>query len=151
MARPSIYSQELADTICKRLAEGESLRSICRDDAMPTKSTVCKWLFDSDKRAFADQYARAREVQAELMAEEIVEISDDTSRDDIVDPLTLQVKPNNEWLARSRLRVDARKWVASKLLPKKYGDRVQQEVSGPNGGPVEGKVVFEFVRPEHKG
>lgn len=61
--RPSIYSQELAATICERLIHGEGLRAICRDDAMPSISTVIDWI--KDKQEFSAQYARARELQAE--------------------------------------------------------------------------------------
>jgi hypothetical protein len=120
MGRPSIFSQKLADTICERLAAGESLRAICLDETMPARSSVFKWLAEDD--TFSDQYARAREAQADHMAEEILQIADDGENDtyktddgDVV---------NHDVIARSRLRVDARKWLASKLAPKKYGDKI---------------------------
>jgi hypothetical protein len=115
MARMT-YSQEIADEICIRLAGGESLRAICssdRDDFMPCQSTVFKWLVEN--QAFAEQYARAREAQAEGYADEIVRIADGESKE----------SDHN----RDRLRVEARKWVAAKLLPKKYGDRVGIDLS----------------------
>jgi len=74
MPRPLEFNEAVADAICERLADGESLRSICRDDEMPAKSTVFKWL--GLIPAFADQYARARETQADSLADDIVDIAD---------------------------------------------------------------------------
>lgn len=119
--RPSSFTQAMADQICERIADGESLRAICRDESMPAKSTVFKWL--ADMKPFADQYARAREAQADTLADEILEIADDTSRDTIATEKNGE-QPNSEWITRSRLRVDARKWLASKMAPKKYGDKI---------------------------
>ena len=76
--RPTVYSDKLAATICGRLAEGESLRTICADDAMPGKSTVLRWLLDGEHKVFRDQYARAREAQADYFADEILAIADDS-------------------------------------------------------------------------
>ncbi len=119
--RPSIYTEPLAAKICRRLAEGKSLRSICRDDAMPAISTVMGWLFDGEHDEFSEQYARAREAQAEVRADEIVDIADDDTNDFTADK-DGNLVANNEHIQRSRLRVDARKWIAAKLLPKRYGD-----------------------------
>jgi hypothetical protein len=121
MGRPSEYCQEIADAICERISDGESLRAICRDEDMPNKATVFRWL--AAYAQFGDQYARAREAQAEALADEIVEIADESSCDTYVDDNGNQ-RTNAEVVARSKLRVDARKWVASKLLPKKYGDKI---------------------------
>lgn len=137
--RPSDFTQELADTICGRLAEGESLRAICETEGLPNKSTVFRWL--ASRTDFRDQYARARELQAETLVDEIIEISDD-ARNDYMANLgegeeTLAYRLNGEHVQRSRLRVDSRKWFASKVAAKKYGDRVTQELSGPDGGPME--------------
>ncbi len=129
MGRPTDYSNEIADLICERIADGESLRSICSDESMPCRSTVFRWL-GLDK-AFSDQYARAKEEQAELLADELVDIAD------LPPPLTAMGATDSGAVAAMRLRIDTRKWVASKLKPKKYGDKVQTEVSGPNGGPVQ--------------
>lgn len=127
MGRPSGYTDELADLICERLAEGESLVQICKDDDMPGVSTVFRWL--ASNAAFRDTYARAREVQAERLADEIVEIADEGRRDTYIDDEGRE-RTNYDVIARSKLRVDARKWIASKLAPKKYGEKVQQEHSG---------------------
>lgn len=126
MARPTSYSPELAAEICERIALGESLRAICREDGTPNQATVYRWL-DQDE-AFREQYARARAKQADTMAEEIVEIADETWNDTQV--TEHGEKPNSEWIARSRLRVDARKWLMSKLAPKKYGEKLDVTTDG---------------------
>lgn len=117
MARPS-YNRDIALGVCRRLAEGESLKAICEDDCMPSRSAVYEWLLLHVE--FADMYARAREEQADTLADEITQIAD-----------------TEEDAARARVRVDARKWVAAKLKPRKYGDRQAVEHSGPNGGPIQ--------------
>ncbi len=126
--RPTDYTEELGALICERIADGESLRAICREDAMPNKGTVFIWLSKHD--LFADQYARAREEQAEAYADEITAIADEESYENIeVEGVTVGVKFDSTAVARNRLRIDARKWVASKLKPKKYGDRVDSTVT----------------------
>ena len=117
-----MFSQEVADRICEQIAEGRSLRDICQDEGMPAKSTVFKWL--SERREFSDQYARAREAQADALFDEILSIADDGSNDTIRDDDGNE-RPNQEVIARSRLRVDARKWMAGKLRPKVYGDKLE--------------------------
>lgn len=107
MGRPSSYSQEMAEAICARLAQGEPLSAICDSEAMPGLSTVYQWL--AAFPSFAELYARAREDQADTMADQIVKIADEKDEDP----------------QRQRLRVDARKWAASKLKPKKYGERIE--------------------------
>lgn len=106
---------------------------------MPALSTVFKWL--SDHQSFSDQYTRARELQAETLVDQIIEIADDGSND-YMEKRTADggfdgYRENGEVIARSRLRVDARKWVAAKMAPKKYSDKVVQEMVGRDGGPIE--------------
>lgn len=131
--RPSSFTQAIADTICERIVEGESLRAICRDPDMPAISSVFKWLANDPK--FADQYARSKEEQGENFADQIVAIADEehTMVKDMGDGVTAVVYDSTA-VARNRLRVDARKWVAAKLKPKKYGDRV--EVDAKHSGNV---------------
>lgn len=136
--RPSLYSDELADDICKEIADGKSLRSICAKNGMPDKSTVFRWLADNE--FFRDQYARAREEQADHYADEIIEIADDSSRDIVIGDDGKEII-NHEHIARARLRVDARKWKASKLAPKKYGDKVAH-VGGDDG---DAPIKFERI------
>jgi len=126
--RPSDYTPELANQICDRLAAGQSLREICRDDDMPHESTVRKWAVE-DREGFYTQYARAREAQTEYWADEIVAIADDSARDSWTDENGVE-RVDHDHISRSRLRVDTRKWLMSKLAPKKYGDRVTNEHTG---------------------
>lgn len=127
--RPSDYTAEIATTICLRLADGESLRSICRDDAMPGKSTVMDWLDQHEE--FRTKYARAREIQADVLFEEMLEIADDGSADyKLAGRDGADIVIDSEAVQRSRLRVETRKWQASKLAPKKYGERLDLNHSG---------------------
>lgn len=127
IGRPSGYTKEIGDEICERLSDGESLRAICRDDHMPSKAAVFRWLYVN--QTFRDQYARAKEEQADSLADDILDIADDGRNDTYVDDEGNK-KVDFDVIQRSRLRVDARKWIASKLKPKVYGDRIQQEISG---------------------
>lgn len=112
---------------------------------MPNKATVFRWL--AIHNAFSDQYARARETQADSLADEILDIADDSSRDTYEDK-DGHTKTDQEVIARSRLRVDARKWLAGKLRPKKYGEKIEQTMQGPEGGPIQGDVTIRFIRPD---
>jgi hypothetical protein len=126
MGRPSSFTQEVADAICVRLMDGESLREICASEEMPDRVTVYRWLQSSE--AFRNQYAHARDVQADTYADETKAIADDGSNDWMEkfgkDGESIGWQVNGEAVARSRLRLDQRKWHASKLAPKRYGDRV---------------------------
>lgn len=129
MARNSSFTQKIADEICGQIAEGRSLRAICGNEGMPDKATVLRWLADERYQSFRDQYARAREAQADALAEEILEIADDGKQDSYVDE-NGNTRTDQEVIGRSRLRVDARKWLASKLAPKKYGDKIETTLKG---------------------
>lgn len=135
--RPSIFTADLADAICERLIEGESLRSICRGDDMPNASTVCRWL--AADAEFCKQYARAREAQADTLFDEILDIADDATNDwmERNGENAAGYELNGEHVQRSRIRIDARKWMAGKLACKKYGDKQQHEHTGKDGGPIE--------------
>jgi len=126
MARPSDYTDEIATEICRRLALGESLVKICEEDGFPVQSTVYLWL--QRHKEFSEKYTRARDQQADVLAEQTVTIADETN-----DP------------AKARLQIDARKWFASKVAPKKYGDKIAQELSGPNGQPIATSLEISFV------
>ena len=120
--RPSIYNPELAAQICEHIAQGKSLRTIAEMEGMPHQATIMAWL-DGSHPDFSEQYARAREAQADKLAEETLLIADESSQDTYVDA-DGNVKTNTEAIQRSKLRVDTRKWLASKMAPKKYGDKV---------------------------
>lgn len=152
MGRPSDFTQEIADLICDRIAEGDSLRKICREDGFPNKSTVFRWLGENSK--FRDQYARAHEEQADTLFDDIVAIADDSANDygfkegedkdgDGARPVFLA-----ENVQRSKLRVEARKWAASKLSPKKYGDFQRTELTGKDGGPISISIADQ-IRSAH--
>lgn len=126
MARPSIYSDAIADTILSRLADGEPLTRICKDDGLPGLTTVYRWL-ESDE-SFRNKYARAREEQADTLADEIVRIADEAPPPDAETG-----KIDNAWVQWQRNRVEARKWTASKLKPKKYGEKTESEVTHKGG------------------
>jgi hypothetical protein len=139
MGRPSDYSLEIACQIRARMGEGESLRSICRADDMPALSTVFRWLTVDPE--FREQYARAMDARATHLAEEIIEISDDSRGDAVKDPETDDIRMDAEFVARSRLRVDARKWMAARMSPRKYGDKITQELVGGDGGPFKQEIT----------
>ena len=144
MGRPSSYTPELAAIICKRISDGESLRTICLSDEIPSITSVMRWLGDESRADFREQYACAREAQADKYAEEIIQIADDGLNDSYVDEEGNK-RTDQDVIARSRLRVDARKWYASKLAPKKYGDKVENTLQGPNGGPISHNIDVTFV------
>lgn len=128
--RPSDYTPQLAIAICARISDGESVRSVCRDAAMPDKASVFRWLRQHPE--FCDQYAKAKTESAEAHADDLIDIADEGSNDWMArnDPQNPGWIANGEAIARSRLRVDTRKWIASKLLPKKYGEKIEHEHSG---------------------
>lgn len=135
---PDPFTPELAAEICKRLADGESLRSVCRDPVMPARSTVERWI-TADRDGFAGQYARARNVGLDEIADELLEVAADGSNDWMKrnDPENPGYDFNGEHVQRSRLRVDTGKWYLSKLAPKRYGEKL--ELSGPDGQPITGE------------
>ena len=114
MARPISYTDQIAVKVLTRIVEGESLRSICQDHDMPGISTWYEWLIKIE--GLTDRYAHARQDQADTLADEITYIAD-TETD----------------YNRARVRIDARKWIAAKLKPKKYGDRIDVDASGDIG------------------
>ena len=131
MGRPSKYSDALARKICLLVSEGESLRAVCEQDGMPSKATIMRWLASND--SFRDQYAQAKEQAAFLMAEDLLEIADD-GRNDWMERLDSEGQGigwqlNGEHVQRSKLRIDSRKWLLSKLLPKKYGENILKNFS----------------------
>lgn len=125
--RPSTYSDEMAAKICEEIVAGKSIRDICKQEDFPHVSTVFRWLAANE--AFREQYARAREAQSEVMAQEMLDIADSSTGD----------------VQRDKLRIDTRKWLASKLKPKKYGDKM--ELNGNADAPLQ-VVVRKFKHEE---
>lgn len=130
MGRPSKYTEAVAEQINSRMMQGESLRSICADAKMPSLATVCNWLA-AGKEPFLEQYTRAREIQAELMADDIVGIADRAK--------------NKDDAPAKKLQMDARMWVASKLLPKKYGENKELKLTGDKDNPIQTRAVIEII------
>lgn len=125
--RPTKYTKELADQICNLIANSEyGLRRVAKEVGV-VPETIRTWLIQYPE--FLAQYARAKEEQADFLADQIIEIADDSLNDTQVGE---DGKPvlNYDHIQRSRLRVDARKWKASKLAPKKYGERVDLTTNG---------------------
>jgi hypothetical protein len=112
------YTREIADTICTRMSEGESLRAICRDPDMPSEGTVRGWAV-RDVDGFGDRYRAARQMLLEYWADLIIDIADDEESD-----------------PRSRqIRTGVRQWLMSKLAPRRYGDKVQ--IGGDPDNPLQ--------------
>jgi hypothetical protein len=109
--RPTDFSEDLAAEICGQIAEGKSLRKVCSAKKMPAISTVMKWLADDEHSTFVEQYAHAREAAADALADDIQDISDGV--------LNKKYDPQ-----AARVAMDGKKWIASKLKPKKYGDKL---------------------------
>jgi hypothetical protein len=142
--RPSVYSEEVAHLICARVSAGETLKKVCAADDIPEYSTVLSWVF-KDYGGFASLYARAKEERAEVWSEEIVEIADASDRDFIEGEEGERRFVDHEHIQRSRLRIDTRKWIMSKLLPKKFGDRTTTELANADGNPL---VVYNVTKTD---
>ena len=108
MGRPTKYTNDIAGYICDQLINGRSLRDICREDNMPDKSTVIRWL--ASNQEFATKCAGAREQQADYMDDKILDVAERCERGEI--------EPN-----AAKVSISAYQWRASKLKPKVYGDK----------------------------
>jgi hypothetical protein len=141
-ASRSTYTKQMADVICIRLSEGESLKEIVRSEGMPDRATVYRWLLEQPQ--FCDMYTRAREEQADTLADEIIAIADESPeineiRDkhgDVID-----IKIDSGYVAYQKQRIEARKWTAMKLKPKKYGDKL--ELAGDPNNPMKVEIQSE--------
>lgn len=145
---PCTMTYIMAEELCKRLANGETLKRICKDDHMPGETTVRSWALSHVW--FRDKYARAMALRVEKMAEEIVEISDDGTNDWIEYQDfrgRTKIGPDTDHIRRSELRVQTRKWIMSKLAPKKWGDKVEH--LGPDGGPIKFEHAVQVVLPDN--
>lgn len=122
------YSPEIVERILDRIAEGESLRKICADKGYPDRRTVLRW-FEAN-RELATRCARARELQADSIFDELREISENGNPEDV---------------QRAKLRVSTLQWMAAKLAPKRYGEKLLAEHSGPDGGSIPFETVIRKV------
>lgn len=128
--RPETYTKERADQFCELLATGRSIRLACAEEGMPSESVVYRWLASIPD--FRENYARAREIRSDARFERVDSVLDDM-RAGLIDA------------HQARVEIDAIKWQTGKEAPKKYGDKVQQEISGPDGGAIPTRVTIEFV------
>ncbi|MGB1580905.1 MAG: terminase small subunit protein [Nevskiales bacterium] len=134
--RPTVYTDELSDRFCALLAEGLSVRTICKSEEFPCAATIFLWL--RSNKSFLEQYTRAKQESADALVDEMLDIADDGTND-WMERLGEDGKPlgwqlNGEHVQRSRVRIETRKWISSKLKPKKYGDKIQH--AGHDGGPL---------------
>lgn len=132
MGRKDSYTQKIADEICERIAQGEPLRQICRDEGMPAWRTVYDWI--NKYEDFSTAIARARELGYDAIAEETLDIADEGTND-WMEKLGADGQPigwqlNGEHVQRSKLRIETRLKLLAKWSPKKYGDKQQVEMSG---------------------
>ena len=132
--RPSSFNSEIADHICERIANGESLRAICAKSGMPSQSMVFRWLASDDEQyaTFRENYARARKTQADALADEMLDAARRKSKDQVA-------------AMDKRLLIDALKWRAGKLNAPVYGDRqtIDNNVSGSVAHSITVKLVDE--------
>ena len=133
MRRPGrvAYSDAIARRICERIMRGEKIKEICKDPRMPSYDVFVSWLAHPKLVDFREMYYYARRIQAELLVDEIIEIADD-SKDDWKprynkDGDIIEYIPDKEAIQRSRVRIDTRKWLAAKLMPRIYGERLQTD------------------------
>jgi hypothetical protein len=133
--------QDVAEAIIAWIADGKPLREFCRLDGKPSFGTVYNWIKKDEQ--FAELFACAREQGEEVIAQECLEIADNGTNDWVDTKFGPQV--NQEHIQRSRLRVDTRLKLLAKWNPKKYGDRVQNEHTGADGGPIQ--IVSTIPRP----
>jgi len=132
--RPSSFTPERGRAICELLAEGKSLLAICKKPGMPAPYTVSRWLADPANTEFQAEYARARDVGLDLLADEIMQIANTPKKGKTTKKSEDGVEvTEGDMLGHRRLQVDARKWYLSKLAPRRYGDRLE----------LSGSVVFD--------
>lgn len=187
MAKALPYDPEVGWAICERIANGETLVAVCRDEAMPSVSTVLSsWMEDA---GFKQLYARAKEIRLDVMAEEITQLADEcrpgekTERkhiswrcsvclndakwrgnkfvhslefDDLcegaeAEKVTEDKTITADMVERSRLQIDTRKWLLARLAARTYGDKLNVEASGPDGGPIRNTVEVVFVSAKKDG
>lgn len=137
VGRPTKYSSDIADLLCAEIADGKSMRTVCASETMPAMSTIFRWL--NEKPEFKEQYEIAKQESADAMVEDMLFIADEIAA------MSPDGKVDSADIAHKRLRVDTRKWVASKLKPKKYGEYTRNEITGKDGGAVQVDVMAQIL------
>ena len=141
MAYSEKQIEDIFEIICNRIIEGESLSQVLLTKGMPSRFTYYEWLKESDEKS--NKYARATELRAEYLFDEILKISDNQTNDIIFDKDDI-AHVNHDAIHRNRLQVDARKWALSKMNPKKYGEKTGIDVT-TGGEKLSNKITIEFV------
>lgn len=126
--RPSLYSEELAGLICRRIALGDSLVKVCEDSGMPDYATVCRWR--AARPEFRDRYTQAREDQADWLVDQMLEVANRTHDDWKQNPETGVFEPQHLVVQRAKLILEQMRWNAVKLKPREYSDRVEARLTG---------------------
>lgn len=144
MKKPVRYSHALADRVIERLKRGGTLKACCRDEGMPDPATILDWVV-KDYYGFSDRYRAAREIGYMLLAEEIIDIADTQEIGEETtegkDGLTVK---RGDMVRHRQLRIDARKWIVSKVLPKVYGPKLPPLPELPDNG----KIIIVGGLPE---
>lgn len=153
MGRPTLFTPELLNTVLTRISEGENERSIFRTEGFPTWQAWTAFKFrkaeekSPESQLFFVQYAQAKDAKYEAWEDKIIEIAKDDSRDIILDAKGNQ-RSDNTAVNRDRLQIDSMKWLMSKALPKKYGEKITQELTGAGGGPVRYEQLVDRMPKE---
>jgi len=134
--RPSTFDQQVADRICELMAEGNDMGTICEMAGMPSRSTVSRWA--AARPDFAEQCARAREALADFELDRLKRIAEECTEENV---------------NSTRVKLNHYQWRLMKIAPRRYGDRVQTEITGPNGGPMQVQALTidaRALQPEHR-
>ena len=137
--RPTVYSKRIAEKVCLLVSEGRSLRTICSKSNLPSMQTIFRWLRENEE--FRSLYVLAKEEAADLLVEEIKDIADGIGGDYITDKHTGSIRPNPVAVSRAKLQIESRKWLASKLKPKKYSDRLKVDAENTTSGTLTLKIA----------
>lgn len=147
----TIFTPELCSKICDFVIEGYTMRQIAAMDGMPTKASIFRAM--SRNEDFAAAYAEARDLQTMMWEDDLTDIADNSNNDWVEKERangSTEIALNHEAMQRSKLRIETRKWLMACRKPQKYGTKVSQEISGPDGGPVSvSKVERVIVAPKN--
>ena len=147
--RPTIFDQEIFDLVCEELMLGKTLKQICREQRainpkFPTDASIRLWAGKDEPKGIFSQYAHARDIGLDAMAEELFSIADDGENDYMTVKMggrDVEVE-HKEFTSRSKLRIDTRKWYLSKIAPKRYSDRL--EIAGDKDAPLLVQIIDDI-------
>lgn len=141
--RPTVLTNRLRASMLANISSGMSVRKMCENRKFPTREMFYKWLREDD--SFVNEYEIAVQSRADAIAEEILEIADDDSNDYKINELSEddKLKIDQIKLARDKVKIDARKWIAAKMAPKKYGNNIK--VDSDNKHDHSGSISVEIT------